>query len=310
MLFILESPKKQANWQPIYEQTYKRELDKLDVQYIVLDKRQPFTLNWLSSRDYLWVMHYEDLLMPEVKDTDAQVIFRMSGTATHPYCYQVNMEDEEYAINHVIDINLTFDPRMNEYVQSYFPTKVFIPTGYPIHVPEINVTRIPKRIVVGGRLSPDKQFMLTTYLLKDLLKDDYQVIFCYPNNKKKDDFWLEQYGGKARYERQGFQFMELDQAGWLNMVASAEFFFTASLGDTGCVSCVQACSVGTYPVVPKFRHGLPVYDTYVSQGYTPFCKSEVEQLIYTKPELTVDRTWFDPGLWAQRFAKILEGNHQ
>jgi len=302
-LYILVNDQKQANWQPVYEETYRDVFRKLGIDWVELNAdTESYVLRSLSLQDVLWVMHFKDLLLPEVAETAAKVVFRMSGTSTHPYCYQVNMADEDYALRHVIDVNLSFHPRMTEYVKRFYPNISMVDTGYPIHVPKLPVAqREPGTIVVGGRLSPDKQFMLTAYMLQDYVRRDWRVRFCYPNSGGKDDYWLEQYGGKERYKRLGFEFVETDKAGWHQILNTSEYFFTASLGDTACVSCVEAVSLGCYPLVPRIREGLPVYDTYINVGYEPFSTPSLYALIHQKPSLVVDNTWFDPMNFGRRF---------
>jgi len=297
MLYLLTSEIKQSNWQPYYENTYVKQLQKNSIpfEFCSLDGFPN-----CSSQDFVWVMHFNHLHKPQVINCKAKVIYRMSGTSTHPYCYQVDMEKEVKELTEIIDVNMSFHPRMTEYVKKFFPDINIITTGYPIEVPVLENAVKQKRIVVGGRLSPDKQFMLSTYLLQPFLSD-YEIVFCYPDYNGKDSWWLEQYGGKERYERLGFKFLKLDKLEWLEYLNASEFFFISSLGDTACVSCVEAVSLGVYPLVPKIEDGLPVYDTYIDIGYEPFSKKSLSELIRTKPDFNYDDTYTNPDKWTTRF---------
>lgn len=290
---------KQAPWQERYESTYLKLLKKYSIPFDLIDSTSDRVLN---SEDYLWVMHYEDLLSQVVKTNPKRTIFRISGTSIHPYCYQVDAEDESWVFEN-IGFNLSFHPRMTRLLRQFFPNSNFVDTGYPIDVPEPDnfVTRVQRTIVVGGRLSADKQFMLSTFLLQPYVDEGYEVTFCYPNRSGNDDLWMDKYGGYGRYKRRGFKFEEMSNEQWLKKLQKSEFYFTASLGDTACCSCVEAVRMGTYPLVPKIDRGLPAYDTYIDVGYEPFSALSLKNLIRTKPKITVDDTWINPDFFMQRF---------
>lgn len=313
MLYLLFSHDKQAAWQVRYEQTYMDLLTKYGVPFAVIDSdfALPDRLAALTKDDFLWVMNYKDLdLLQEWAKTRATVLFRISGTSVHPYCYQVDFEREAAHLTSVIDVNLSLHPRMTKLMQPYFPQARFADVGYPMVVPELTgklPDRVPDTIVVGGRLSPDKQFMLSAFLLQPYVDAGYQVTFCFPNNRDGDSEWIARQGGWERYERRGFQFEQMDNSQWLRTLASSEFYFSASLGDTACYSCVEAVKMGCYPLTPKFGDGLPAFDIYLSDGYEPFSASDLRRLITTKPPITVDRVWIDPDLFMLRLIeKVLK----
>jgi hypothetical protein len=305
MLWLVINGRKQAPWQQRYEQTYRR---------LLLERGIPFTVTTVEGLgkegpgDFLWVMHYQDLNHPAVAQSPARTIFRMSGTSVHPFCYQVDVQDELRQLTEVVDFNLSFHPRMTALVAPHMPGARFVDTGYPIEVPAVTDQgpRVPKTIVVGGRLSPDKQFMLSAFLLQPYVDQGFTVTFCYPDSGGKDSDWMRMQGGFERWTRRGFRFEHLNNQGWLRKLAESEFYFTASLGDTACCSCVEAVTLGAYPLVPKIKDGLPAYDVYIDQGYEPFSQSSLDQLIRTKPPVKVDDTWFNPDLFMDRLcAEVL-----
>lgn len=306
MLYLLLNDKKQAFWQIRYEQTYCSLLDKIGYPYKILHGHNK-ELPVLHGEDFLWVMHYEDLDSPYVRSTAAKTIFRISGTSAHPYCYQVDSELEKEQLER-ITFNLSPHPRASSLIQKFAPKARIVDTGYPIYVPETMLReKIPKTIVVGGRLSPDKQFMLSCWLLQPYVDEGYTVTFCYPDNGGKDTTWINIYGGSERYLNRGFLFKKHSNEEWLNTLAESEFFFTASLGDTICCSCVEAVTLGCYPLTPKIGSEIPLYDTYLDQGYEPFSSSDLRRLIEQKPKLTVDRSWIDPSSFIERVVnKVLK----
>lgn len=308
MLYLLAGETEQAPWQAHYLQTYKKILRAEQLPFVTLTHADKRSLSYLQPNDILWIQHYADLEDTSVLTCRAKRMYRMSGTATHPYCYQVDMIREHKQLLNVIDINLSFHPRMSSYVRRFYPSITLWDTGYPVDVPSLPRKDLTKTILVGGRLSPDKNFMLSAYLLEPYL-DGYNVVFCYPNSKGKDAAWLEHYGGKSRYERLGFKFEQLTRDGWLKRLQSAEFYFTASLGDTACSSCIEAVSIGVYPLVPRINDGLPCYDTYLNVGYEPFSQESLATLIKTKPAVCVDNTWFSPTLFGKRLKEYLDGTN-
>lgn len=312
MLYLLFNKKKQANWQVVYESTYTEMLNKEGIPYNIIFDDVLYSITF-NKGDFIWVMHYQDLTEHRelLIKCPAKVIFRMSGTSVHPYCYQVDMHNEDDSIQNVIDYNMVFCDRMKEYMESFYPNKKFVATGYPITVlkPTVpySLEKRNKEILIGGRLSPDKQVMLAMYMLTPLLKD-YNITFCYPDNKGKDTFFFEKcYGGFERYKRLGFNFEICDKQQWVNRISQAEFYFSASLGDTSCISEIEAITLGAYPLVPKFNEGLPVYDVYIDVGYEPFSKKSLLELVKTKPEFHIDNNWFSPEKWVKRFKEILDG---
>lgn len=304
MLYLLTNSTKQAPWQPRYERTYLRLLVEHSIPHRVVSTLDD--VPYLTDNDHLWVMHYKDLLSLDAR-TAERTIYRISGTSVHPYCYQVD-EKQEQLVFDTVGFNLSFHPRMTELLRRFYPSARFYDTGYPIDVPvfAVPVERKPKTIVVGGRLSPDKQFMLSAFLLQPYVDAGWTVTFCYPDNGGKDTVWMERQGGFARYERRGFNFQRMSNSDWLRTLAASEFYFTASLGDTACCSCVEAVKMGAYPLVPRIGQGLPAYDTYLNVGYEPFSASSLDQLIRDKPPIEVDDTWISSEKFMQRFkAEVL-----
>lgn len=312
-VFLLFDNEKQANWQPIYEATYVRTLAEKDFDF----KCESFDFyeNWrhnLKPGDVLWPMHYKHLSYPGLKDFanhyGVKIIFRVSGTAANPECYQVDFETERNIVENIVDVNMVFGTRMQKFMQERYPDGRFEPIGYPIQVPKHHSNPVKKpRIVIGGRLSPDKQPMLAMRLLKNQLKTHREIVFAYPDNKGKDTNWMNSYGGFARYEALGFKFLKMDKDEWLRYIGESEIYFTCSLGDTACVSMIEALELGAYVVYPKFGEGLPVYDTYVKGNgwYTPFSFLDVDYVISSKQEQTYDDTDWNVEKWYDRFSEMI-----
>lgn len=316
MLYLVINDKKQANWQTKYEANYIEMLKLKNYPFTLVNSNRLSDLsNEARPDDFIWIMHYQDLLNQDLKDTKAKVIFRISGTATHPYCYQVNLAEERYLINDVIDINLSFNSRLSDYMQKFYPNAFFANTGYPLTDCKTKIIRVDSqrknRIVIGGRLSPDKQPMLAMNMLQDIAKN-YEIVFCYPNNGGKDDYWLQQYGGKERYEALGFKFEQHSQESWIEILKDSKFCFTCSLGDIVSVSIVEACENDCYPIVPRIKSGLPLYDSYLDNAYLPFDKIEALSLIHFADkyfdEMRFDCTYLNKTLWVDRFIEMLAGN--
>lgn len=285
---FLLNDEKQAPWQWGYETLYADELRRRnhEVRDVGLSD-----LAKLGPSDILWVMHYNDFLAPEVRRCEARVIAQANGTATNPYCYQVDGTAERQAIEQTIDVNLVFSARMAGVMQARFPRARFLPVGFPVTVPPLDkLTTVAHKVVVAGRVGPDKQFLLATFLLRDIARD-HEIVFCYPDDKGDEQtHWLEVY----KAERFPCRVKRCDRPEYLAELATAEFYFSCSLGDISSVGLAEALLVGCYPVVPRFEEGLPCYDEHVSLGYAPFCKAEVEALVRDKPHFTWATGLSDP----------------
>jgi hypothetical protein len=298
-IYFLTNTLKQAPWQNEYETIY---LNKLLEKNVRVKQVGLLEITTLKPTDVLWVMHYLDFLTQEVRACKALKVAQVNGTAANPYCYQVNEKAEREAIENVLDINFVFNERQRLVMEKVFPKAKFLAVGFPVTVPnDIKPAKLRKpKIIIAGRISPDKQFYLATYLLKDLA-NYYQIIFAYPS--AKEEKWLELYHTE-RFTN--FVIKQYDRINYLKELSDAEFYFSCSLGDISSVSLVESLLLGCYPIIPKFREGLPTYDEYVSVGYEPFSKVEVEKLIRTKPKFTWQYNDSDSELCTQRVIKGLE----
>lgn len=295
MLYRLTNLKKQSVWQTEYERLYDREFDG-KIKNITKEQ-----VSSLTDKDVLWVMHYEDQLLPEVIQCPALVIAQSNGTCSNPYCYQVDGAKEVEALYSSIDITLCFNTKMKKIMEKDFPDCQFEAIGFPVEVLEKYRHQIKERkIVIAGRISPDKQFYLATYLLKPFLQD-YKIVFCTTPGQEK---WIDLYGRNNFGE---FEIKQCTHDEFLQELATAEFYFTCSLGDTGSVSLTEALLCGCYPVVPRFRKGEhPVYSSYVSRGYEPFSANSVKYLINNKPKVDWDYSWSHPTACANRLRQALD----
>lgn len=298
MLYRLVNPKKQSAWQLEYERLYDREFEN---KIININKDE---ISKLTAKDALWIMHYEDQLLPEVKNTKAFVMAQANGTASNPYCYQVDEQAEREAINESLDAVLTFNNEQALAMFDWEHTPKYYAIGFPVEVPE-KYKDYPKqnKIVVAGRISPDKQFYLATYLLWDLAKQ-FEIVFCMPKGQEK---WADIY--KLDRFKDRFKFKVLEHNEFLEELATASHYFSCSLGDTGSVSLTEALLCGCYPIIPRFNTLQPVYDDYVSIGYSPFCKDEVEYLIKEQPPFTWHYDWSEPKICTARLKMLLDNNN-
>lgn len=304
-------------WQSQYERTYFKILKDLNIdhEFLNVEEFMSTSVNDFEQRCVFWPMHYNHLkddvakkLLALKRVKDAKVIFRVSGTSANPECYQVDMIEEQFAVESLVDINMTFSQRMANIMKDYFPKGNFQAIGYPVEVDNYmlpDVEEKEKTILIGGRLTPDKQPLLAMRLLKPYLSN-YRIKFCYPDRAGKDtEVFDKYYGGFARYEREGFEFCNLSHLSWIKECKSAEFYFTCSLGDTMCVSLVEAASLGCYILAPNYEH-LPAFSTYVSSTYEPFCSRDIRNRIEAKPTQSIDNSQFDPTLFGERFDRMFK----
>lgn len=296
MLYRLVNSKKQSAWQVEYERLYDREFDG-KIKNITKDE-----IGLLTAKDALWIMHYEDQLLPEVVKCPAFKFAQANGTASNPYCYQVDKDAELSAIRNSLSCVLVFNPRMQKLMQETYSDGYFEAVGFPVEVDDKYKGKIKERkIVVAGRISPDKQFYLATFLLERFAKD-YKIVFCLTPGQEK---WLDMYHPDWF---PWIEFKQCDHDQFLLELATAEFYFTCSLGDTGSVSLTEALLCGCYPVIPRFK-GHPVYSAYVSQGYEPFSVNSVKYLINRKPKCNWDYQWSHPTACANRLKAVLDKNN-
>ena len=270
MLYLVTN-KPQQVWQDHYLMTYESGLKARNVPYKVVPASDIENVP-LKDTDLVWIMSYKDIrnVSSYSRRFGAKTLFRLSGTAMHPWSYQVDVDDE---VEDFKDIDYMLVPTKStaEAVKPITVNKVLV-TGYPMRLYDADGIELKphikrkNRIVIGGRLSPDKQPMLAMHLLTKQLKRGVvdEVVFCYPSEKELK--WLDAYGGAKRWERLGFQFKQMNHAEWIAFAADSRFYFTASLGDTVCYSLFEAMSLGCLPIVPDTSEAtlLPVMHEVVS----------------------------------------------
>lgn len=270
MLYLVTN-KPQQVWQDHYLRTYESELKSRNVPYKLVPASDIQSVK-LKATDLVWIMSYKDIreVSKHCRLYGAVTLFRLSGTAMHPWSYQVDVDDE---IKDFKDIDYMLVPTEStaKAVKPITVNKVLV-TGYPMRLYDADSIKLKplverkNRIVIGGRLSPDKQPLLAMHLLTRQLQKGMvdEVVFCYPSNKELK--WLEAYGGAKRWERLGFQFKQMTHREWIAFAADSRFYFTASLGDTVCYSLFEAVSLGCLPLVPNTSEAtlLPVMHEVVS----------------------------------------------
>lgn len=312
MIYIF-SNKPQQIWQNDYLQTYIEFLPQI-APVTVLDANQE-SFNRLkdvcTESDFVWITHYKDIGAYAWGDLKAKTIFRISGTSLHPWCYQVDVTQEAVDFS-VIDYMLSPHPYVTDLVKPITVNKV-ITTGYPMIHPRIryDLPNTPwkhrdDRVVIGGRLSPDKQPMLAMWLLQDIAKGK-DVVFCYGDNKELD--WLESYGGVHRWEQLGFKFQQCNHLEFLEVLAQSKYYFSCSLGDTMCYSAFEAISLGCYAILPDtYGKGtrLPHIGAMINKVgiYSAFDKSSVEHVFNNSDtnfkEQRQKTLWTDPNRFIAR----------
>lgn len=333
MIYIFSNDPQQV-WQEDYLQTYAEFLPQImPVQIVKADTKGFNEIHKLCQPgDYVWITHYADIARYDWSKIKAETIFRISGTSAHPWCYQVD-NNQELSDFKIVDYMLSPHPNVTRLLEDKFykdtPDRLakLITTGYPMVNPKVRYEEHLKknnaynlmpsqrknRLIVGGRLSPDKQPMLAFWLLQDIAKK-CDVVFCYANDKELE--WLEQYGGRTRWERLGYQFEKLEHEDFLTMLATSRYYFSCSLGDTMCYSAFEAISLDCYTILPdtmKHGTGLPHISCMQSCAYIykAFDKRSVDCVFdeasgkdaYQKQ----DTTWTDPNRFIARLRDGLFG---
>lgn len=296
MLYLVIHDTKQSSWAIDFEMLIAKGLSEVDYPYefIKADEIGEFT-----EEDALFVMHYLDLDHPKVKDTKAKVITHSNGSSYNPFAYNVDRVEREQLKQ--VDINTTCSKGQAKYLKGKANKPSYL--GFPVDIETITKYNQPKKkrkIVVGGRISPDKQFYLTAFLLEPLL-EFYEIVFSVID---KDNEWSKFYDIK-RFEEMGYKFHYNNQEEFYKELGDAEVFFTASLGDTICLSLVEAVLCGAYPVFPAIEKGFPFLRDYISGGYEPFSQIDILKTILGKPHIDIDLSLFDYKQVCQRLIKLL-----
>lgn len=309
MLYLYTNEDKQAAWQEPFEALYIRELTKLKFPFEVIAKDTP-GIRLLTPHDFVWIMHYKDLKVAETlkRATGCRIISMCNGTAANPYIYQINQYEEHHQMTAIIDIALVFNARQAHSMKWTYPEPYYIETGFPVEVPKLRKKKKAKTIVVPGRISPDRQFYLSTYLLAPLLSEGYEITFAVPEGEfEKSQQWLDLYHIE-NFTRRGFKLEFYKRDEFHRKLAESEFIFLASLGDICSVSLAEGLMLGCYPVVPMFGDGLPTYDEVVSLGYEPFSRKGVKNIIYGKESnpFVWDKKLYSPRECAKKLIKGLK----
>jgi len=301
--FIKDDLGQNANWEVDFQENLIKGLYEIGTMRQVAE----VALDWvpkMSETDYVFVVNYKHLSTPEVMNTKATVLAHSNGSAVNYYAYNVNKEEERRQVSTVIDVNTTNchsqDILMNIEYPEMNPSLMI---GFPLDFEKYKKYNKPKKkkIVVGGRISPDKQFYLATYLLSDLVKD-YEVVFTVID---KDHKWSDMYD-LDRFRGMGYRIKDcLTSEEFYEELSDAEFFFICSLGDTISVGLAEAILCGCYPVVPDIQGMFPLWMDYVSKGYEPFSKKSVEKMIRRKPSIKCDMSLFDYKKVCQRLKEGL-----
>jgi hypothetical protein len=296
MLYALQTTHREVEW----HFDYAMYTTLVGAKWIMIDQ-----LHLLNEHDVLWIQHYADIdTVISYPNRMFKIMAQCNGTKANPYCHQIKM-DQEYDQLYNIDYNLVFNDTMVDLMEEHYPVLAdFYATGFPIFLEKIKEPKkVKDTIVFGGRISPDKQFYLSTFLLEPLL-ETHRITVCI-NNSQENDTWLDYYEQK-RFEQMGFIFKKCTATQFLNILEQSEFYFSASLGDISSVSLTQALYSGCIPIVPKFDHEFPQYSSYVSFGYEPFSRTDVVKLIREPPtEWSYDDTWFSMSTCVARMKQFL-----
>lgn len=285
MFYILPPENKGANWVDDVRDNLIKGMEELGVKTMVVSKLPSF----LKESDWVFVLGHEEFEREDVVRTKAKVIGHAHGTSVNPYAYNVNRLREKFHFSKVLDL-VTFSSELDEQiVKSKYGSliKDTAVIGLPIDLEKFpDSSEKDKKIVVGGRISPDKQFYLASFLLQDLVHE-YEIVFSILDKHSK---WRDWYDIK-RFEDMGFVIRENPTSErFYNELQNAEVYFTASLGDTIGLGALEAHMVGCRVIVPDIRDGFPTWRAYVSEGYEPFSKSSVESFIRSgkTPEVKTD----------------------
>lgn len=292
MIHFLFPTDKNANWEDDFYLNLRKGFVELGITTIGIHLEQ---LVDLTEQSYVIVTDFKDLKkISELKSQiKAKIIAQSNGSAVNYYAYNVNKEEERHQVCNVVDINLMNSPTQEQLMRQKYPDiNRTIVSGFPLnftkYAPYIDMDK-KKKIVIGGRISPDKQFYLSTFLLKDLV-DEYEIVFTVVD---KDNKWSDLYDIE-RFKDMGYRIEHCPTSeGFYNELRDAEIFFTASLGDTISIAMAEAALIGCYIVAPRIEGMFPMWNDYYSGGYEPFSKSGVEYLVRNKPKYDIDLSLFN-----------------
>jgi hypothetical protein len=309
MLYILESDyPTQANWHNDFsENLFKALVPLVEVTCI----RRTNSVKGLSVKDYVFVTHYADLDNPIIQETKAKIIFHHHGSGVSPYMHYVDRKLEKYHVENTIDINTFCLPTQHKLIAEKYNITDGVTIGFPLNFdkykPYSNTPK-KKKIVVAGHIGPERQFYLSTYLLKDLLQE-YEVVFSICEKPDCVTGKWSTFYDLDRFREMGFKFVFCpEQEGFYKELSDASHIFTCSLGDVISISVVEGSLIGCIPVVPNIRNYWPMFMDFVTYGYHPFSKQNIEYTIinykgYKAP--MVNPEWFDPKLVVERLLEKL-----
>lgn len=263
----------------------------------------------LDEYDKVIVVHPLEMLDGPLYKTKAKVLTHVHGTvATTPYYGDIDETMHEVVpYNDTIDYILTAFHSTANFVENHFRDRV------PGIINKLRVVGFPfddslnsmyykdekeKNIVIGGRLTPGKQWMLASYLLQDWV-DEYNVIFACPE-QHKDDLMLD----LRPFENRGFQFAFLNHEQFVELIGRSEIYFTASMEDVSSVGLVEAIRAGCYPLVPHYENDFCGFNNCVKTGYKPFYKDNVDWMIENQPEIKTDTSMFDYKKCCEKILRI------
>lgn len=307
MIFILPSSyPDQANWYSDFSSNLYQGLIKIKADVGMLSIGY---IENLTSSDYVFVTHYKDLDNELVRRTKATIIFHQHGSGASPYTHWIDAKAELDHLYNVIDVLTFCMPTQEKLVKERYKFVCTSKTiGFPIDFEKYKPykQKKKKKIVIPGHIGPERQFYLATYLLKDLIPE-YEVVFSVCEKPDCVTGKWSPFYDLDRFRRMGFQFnFHPDQQGFYRELSDASHVFTCSLGDTFSVSILEGSLLGCTPVVPNIYDGWPQYTDYISFGYVPFSKSNVEAFIKENITIPVNYDWFKPELVAERLLEVLE----
>ena len=301
MLHFLRSPRApDANWRASFGPTLQRGLDGLGVTTDWVELRD---LHRLPASDHVFVLDYRDLDEPLLRACRAQLVMHANGTSACISTWNMDPVTERDQLSSIIDVTTVSLPSQGPLMQRVFPTmRPFLTIGFPLDFDRYRawqgVSKQPNKIVVGGRITPDKQFLLGAFLLSRL-SGEWNITFAVND---PDGSWTRLYD-LPRFQRLGYRFVPCATSeAFYAELADASVFFTASLGDTSSLNIVEAALLSCYVVAPDIRDDFPLWMDYLSNGYEPFSRSSVEVMLRERPAQTVDLSWFDHRLVAERLA--------
>lgn len=326
--YFLQNEKRQSAWAGEYDRLIKREFDNKKVDWEDIELND---LSNLTADDYVFILHYLDLDKEEVKNCKAKRLTQINGTSANPFIYQVDYKTEQKQILESVDYLLALNARLSEGYNRVFFSELqeahvgILAVGFPSEVPEayqsetfreegdkrkvmcVHRPERKKQIVVGGRISPDKQFYLAVYLLRSALEmlewNDYKIIFAY--NSEKDDEWADYYG-KDKFERENVEFRpNTSREEFLDLLNESQYYFTCSLGDTGSITAQEAIMCGTYPLIPHIHRLIPTYSNFVDINYEAFSVRELAKLMDERPILNAKLDCFDPSKFVDNLLSYL-----